>query len=531
MLCIWLPHWPLQERLARRPEWKEQPVVLYIEGGRGGQTVVARSRRAAACGVRPGMPLAQARALLEGATALAQYEKLDPPVHRSALQDLAEWCLRFSPLVGVEEAEAPECLLLDIAGCDHLFGGEQGMAEHIVRAFAGRGLVARVAIADTLGAAWALAHYGEPKSDPDPFFPALPVAALRLPPEIVDRLRQLDVRTIGRLQSLPRETLPSRFGPEVLQRLDQALGLRPELIQTIKPQPPVETTWDFLHPTAERWVLETMLQKLIEEVVAAVKDKNRGVQQLVCRFSGEQRERAELTVRLLEPTVCASRLFELVRLRLDATKLFPDVCRLHLTAEIAVPEVYHCSLFDDMDQIDGHRELAALIERLSSRLGAAALLRPRWAMDPLPEFAVAYTPALSGGRYSFPGGAWERSATRFRRARSARSRRAAVRSQTEFGNEDHHEDTAPFRPAHLASQPVALEVVSVIPDGPPIRFFWRGRMHLIARCWGPERIETGWWRSAHERRDYYRVETAAGLRFWLFRQIADGEWFLHGTFA
>src|SRR5262245_31761334 len=113
VMCIWLPHWPLQETLARRPEWRQQPVVLYTSGGRGGQTVVARSRRAAARGVRPGMPLAEARALLDGADPPAQYESFDPPTHRAALDQLAEWCLRFSPLVGVEEMPLPECLLLD----------------------------------------------------------------------------------------------------------------------------------------------------------------------------------------------------------------------------------------------------------------------------------------------------------------------------------------------------------------------------------------------------------------------------------
>src|SRR5947209_1876206 len=117
VMCVWLPHWSLQETLARRPEWRDQPVVLYTQGGRGGQTVAARSRRAAAQGVRPGMPLAQVRALLDSTDLSPQYEPLDPPTHRAALEQLAEWCLRFSPLVGVEPATAPECLLLDIAGC------------------------------------------------------------------------------------------------------------------------------------------------------------------------------------------------------------------------------------------------------------------------------------------------------------------------------------------------------------------------------------------------------------------------------
>jgi protein ImuB len=79
-------------------------------------------------------------------------------------------------------------------------------------------------------------------------------------------------------------------------------------------------------------------------------------------------------------------------------------------------------------------------------------------------------------------------------------------------------------------QPVALATISVMPDGPPFCFRLRGREHRIARCWGPERIETGWWRGRPIARDYYRVETTTGQRFWLFRSLEEGRWFLQGNF-
>ena len=72
--------------------------------------------------------------------------------------------------------------------------------------------------------------------------------------------------------------------------------------------------------------------------------------------------------------------------------------------------------------------------------------------------------------------------------------------------------------------------MSVAPDGPPVWFRWRKRKFDIARYWGPERIETGWWRQGTVRRDYYRVETEAGCRFWLFRDLKTGDWYLHGSF-
>ena len=73
--------------------------------------------------------------------------------------------------------------------------------------------------------------------------------------------------------------------------------------------------------------------------------------------------------------------------------------------------------------------------------------------------------------------------------------------------------------------------MSVIPGGPPLRFEWKRQSHVVAHYWGPERIETGWWREQGVRRDYYLVETTAGKRFWLFRTMGDEVWFLHGMFG
>ena len=85
------------------------------------------------------------------------------------------------------------------------------------------------------------------------------------------------------------------------------------------------------------------------------------------------------------------------------------------------------------------------------------------------------------------------------------------------------------RPLRLEKEPIPLDVLSVVPEGPPIQFHLHG-CHRVARVWGPERIQTGWWRGRYVQRDYYRIETATGIRFWLFRRLSDAKWFLHGVF-
>ncbi len=94
------------------------------------------------------------------------------------------------------------------------------------------------------------------------------------------------------------------------------------------------------------------------------------------------------------------------------------------------------------------------------------------------------------------------------------------------------------RPIRLFARPQPIDVTAALPDAPPMLFRWRKVLHRIVRAEGPERIEPEWWRNAGEAagtRDYYRVESTTGLRFWVFREgIYGGErlprWYLHGLF-
>jgi protein ImuB len=155
-----------------------------------------------------------------------------------------------------------------------------------------------------------------------------------------------------------------------------------------------------------------------------------------------------------------------------------------------------------------------LLNRLSSRLGEKSVLRPRLCPDPQPEYAGSLEAVLA----------------------ETNAIRPSATSPKDNPVPDYQLISGPaVRPLCLKSQPAPIEVVSVVPDGPPVRFRWQSAEHVVACSWGPERIDTLWWRGPHVERDYYRVETTTGQRFWLFRQNdtgnnGTGKWFLHGTF-
>ena len=474
----------------------------------------------------PDWPIQRIAALGEGGGRKEKEEGAD----REALEALAEWCERFSPIVGLEDSAAPESLLLDITGLAHLFDGEALLAEEIIHDFARRGLTARVAVADTTGAAWAVAHFNSsfithhssfivphssftvlPPGETLAALCPLPVAALRLPEKTVGLLRQLGIDRIGQLEALPRDELSSRFGPELLRRWDQAIGRLAEPVPAHVQSAKLEAAWAAEHPTARRESIEAVLEQLIGKVAQMLATLDRGAMRLECRLDcgpgGPMEEDAvegnavRVSVGLFRPTASPGHLFSLAQVQFERLVLPGPLVAMHVavTATAPLPERQQELFFHGDGLPRRHsRDLAELVERLSSRLGRRSALRVRLVSEAQPELAWRGDPLVDG------------------------SRRRRLRRQAPA--------ELPSRPLRLLRRPVGLGVTSIVPDGPPVRFQFGGRGHRITNSWGPERIETGWWRNRTVGRDYYQVETASGCRYWLFRRLRDGRWFLHGMF-
>ena len=451
-------------------------------------------------------------------------------------ESLAKWCEQFSPCVGLEQSDAPESLLLDVTGLAHLFGGEAALAEQIARKFADRGLTIRLAIADTVGAAWAVSRWGESRVESresrvegrdsssgnlqcascsvQSFSPGtsagakrivpsgqnasalrgLPVEALRLPVQTVDLLHQLGIRRIGQLEAIPRDEFLSRFGPVLLRRWDQALGRLPEPIAAHQPPPEFVADRALEYPIARQEAVEAALEPLIAQLAAQLLASGQGALRLECRLND-----LRIGVGLFQPTAAAKHLFELIQIQLEQLRLAAPVTavRIHVTATAPL-EYRQQELFPEENRTPSPRHLAGLVDRLSSRLGRQAVVGVRLVSEAQPELACRYDPLVGG---------------------PAR-RRASRVVPTEL----------PPRPLRLLVRPIPLARADQLWDAVPGRFCLAGRRHQVAHAWGPERIETGWWRGRTAGRDYYRIETIDGRRFWLFRRLRDGRWFCHGMF-
>jgi protein ImuB len=446
-----------------------------------------------------------------------------------ALERLVPRCEPFSPTIGVEASSEPECLLLDVTGLAPLFQGETGLVERVLHEF--RRFTLRAGLADTLGAAWAVAHYGQNPADDLSWIllppghglaalATLPIEALRLSSDTVRLLHELGLRQIGQVAELAqsnraRSNLAARLAPELLLRLDQAAGEVPETIEVYHPPAEIRAEWTFEPPTdCYEWV-EAILDRLIERVIGQLAPC-RGVQQLECRLRGQTTYRVQFSVGLFRPSAAPRHLGELVKLQLEKQPLVEPVAALSLWVTIAAPlEERQHELFASGSPHEDPRSLALLIDRLSNRLGREAVARVRLLPEAQPEFAWRYEPAI---------------ARSFRRTRNAKNeaKPPSLRKQLSAPSSGL---PALSRPLCLFPQPLSLSVVSTVPHQLPAAFFCGGTEQQIERVWGPERIQTGWWRGRTVRRDYYRVETTDGQWFWLFRQRTDGRWFLHGLFV
>ena len=503
VVSLFLPTWPT-DRLRRHGHVGlpvAQPLVTRAHDGRR-MVIAAVDTAARREGLRPCMPLAHAMAMVPGLVVA----DADPEGDRRALSDLAAWCLHLSPMTA---PDPPDGIWIDITGCAHLHGGEPRMLDTLVGRLTAAGLSARAGLADTPGAAHALARHGggtvvviEPGGQADAL-ELLPVCALRIPDATVDSLSRLGLDLIGQLLTTPRGPLARRFGDRLLLRLDQALGRVPEPIQPVLPPGTISVRRTFMEPIATAEAFAAVILVLVKEVCTALQARGAGARMLDLMFERVDGSTQVVRIGTARPVRDAMHLARLLDERIETVDPGLGVEAMRLVLPLVEP-LAHAQCISDLGHSSGEAaDIGVLIDRLSNRLGADKVYRVAPVESDVPERAVMALPPLTPAS----GRGWV---------------------------------TAWPRPVRLLLRPEPVDAVGMLPDHPPRVFTWRCVRHRVVRADGPERITGEWWHRSSERtavRDYWVVENADGCRFWLFRQ-GDGidpatgglAWFLHGFF-
>jgi len=517
---LWLPRLPT-DRLKRQLSGQDaapddvHPCVVVAKLNNALQ-ISALNDAAAEIGLEIGLPLANARAICPDVQVFDADEEADAKL----LGDIADWCDRFTPLVALD---APYGLLLDISGCAHLFGGEALMLRTVCESLARQGFIVNAAIASTPVCARTLTRAARscivPDGEEAKAVAPLPVFALGADDTITRGLRRAGLKTIGDVAARAPHEISARFGAAFTSLLQQALGQGDAPISPRKPLPDFMVEKRFAEPVATDNVIAAILSGLAQMLVATMDKQGKGARRLEASFFRTDGAVRTITVEAGQPVTRVNVVDRLFRERLDALAdpLDPgfgfDLIRLAASrVEIVVQEQRD---FDTRAQ--DNDEVAALVDRLAARIGGKRVVVHLPQDTHIPEREVMPLPAQ---RY----------------LATALAAEWPARAEAE----------PPLRPLRLFERPEEIEVMAAaVPDGHPPRFKWRRVTHAVVRAEGPERIAMEWWRHQGEAltRDYFRVEDAEGMRFWIYRDGLYSEpvseedkpvppkWFVHGLFA
>ena len=494
-VSIWFHHLTTDWFSIRQPQLSLFPFVLKTST-HGRMIVTASNSKAEMEGINRGMVLADAKAIVPD----LQVQDDIPDLPEKLLTRLAEWCIRFSPRVAIDP---PDGLMIDATGCSHLWGGDSDYLTDIERKLKQKGYGVRTAIADTPGVAWAVARYGKhplvipPNCHVEALLP-LPPESLRLEPDAVERLHKLGLHQIRQFIRMPRPTLRRRFGPHFLMRLNMALGEEIETIEPVMPSEPYQERLPCMEPIITATGIEIALRQLLETLCHRLQQEQKGLRAALFKCYRVDGKIETIDIGTHRPSHSGFHLFKLFEIKLTTIEPALGIELFVLEA----PKVEdHIAEQGKMWEGAGGLEdlrLSELVDRLAARIGQKAIHR--------------YVP----DEHYWPERSFKPSLTLH----------------------EHVENSWPVdrqRPINLLRHPVRIEVTAPIPDYPPMLFRYEGKLHMILKADGPERIEQEWWLQQGQHRDYYRVEDEDGKRYWLFRSghydDKNFQWFLHGYFA
>lgn len=530
----------------------DAPFVL-VEKRKGAMRLAAVSPPALALGLAPGLSLADARARIPDLAVAG----VDPPADSAWLERIADGCDRYTPMVALDP---PEGLILDISGCAHLFGGEEGLRDDLAARLARLGMAVSSALADTPDAARALARYshsspsssgvraalspgqgqeartgkgvgallpltsdlGRAPTPPPPLkgrgqkgnlhsrLNALPIEALELDAEDGVALRRAGLKRIGDLAARPSRLISARFGEATADKLARIAGGRDIRITARRPEAALILERRFAEPIGRTEAALAAIGELARQAAHRMAEAHRGGRRFEARLFRTDGLVRALRIETGLPVRDVPLIMRLFTERLEALADPVDPGFGFDLVRLSVP------MFEPLAPLQlpleggalAEGELAQLLDRLSTRLGRDRVRRLAPRDSHIPEQAMFAFPAIEAGAT----GGW------------------LVQEPGE----------PPLRPTHLFDPPQSIDVMAGVPDGPPQRFRWRRHLHEVVLAEGPERIGSLWWRRADNRglsRDYYRVEDREGRRFWLFRHGLYGReaeqpaWYIHGLFA
>lgn len=437
-----------------------------------------------------------------------------------ALAALGWWALQFTPRV----ARLDDALLLEVSASERLWGGRQPLLRHIYKANKPVALVKYAQGATSLIAFARLQVAGLARTEPD----ELPLAALAAARPHRAVLARMGCTQWGQMRALPRGGVARRFGAPLLDALDRAYGLKPELYPWLVLPDVFEATLELTAQVETAPALLFGARRLLQQLHVWLQLRQSGVLALALMWTMDARRNTategELVLRTAEPTGEMSHLERLLGEHLARITLPAPVLYLRLrTLETQKLGGESASLLpEDLRPGDS---LHQLLERLSARLGRHQVLQWQAGADHRPEWMQAWLPATDASQLIATGAI----GTRAEGQKGIKVLK--TQGQQALPKASHH---PALYPTWLLASPLKLAVQHNRPQ-------YQGPLTLLT---GPQRLEAGWWDSGNcALRDYFVARSEQSGLLWIYRERlnaqgraghsanADSQWYLHGLFA
>jgi protein ImuB len=492
IIALWFPRLST-DRLQRRVERAANPMVMVAKV-KNAMALQAVDRNATALGLRVGQPLANARAMLPALDVIQSDDAADTTL----LNKIADWCDRFTPYVALD---GPNRLLLDVTGATHLFGGEQAMLKLIFKKLESQGFAVRIALATSAATARALCRYKNGRiidaGEEETVVKPLPVEALGLDHVITHAFRRAGLKTVGQVAGRKRSEITARFGAATLASLDEILGQGVKPISPRNPRAEYTQEQSFPEPIATDNLISATLQSLSAKLSEMMQKQGQGARKLEAQFFRADGAVRNITITLGMATRDPKIILRLFNEKLDVLNdpLDPgfgfDLIRLSAT----MVERFTIEVIGLDSDVAAKKEIGFLVDRLATRFGAARILSFQPNDTHIPEKSFFALPAQTATE----------SKLKWKKLR--------------------HTSIAPRRPLRMFARPEPIAFTSLLG--------WRRATRAVINHEGPERIAMEWWRheTPQPTRDYFRMEDAEGRRYWIYQNVDNAQWFMHGIFA
>ncbi len=494
-VTIWFRHLKTDWLSRRQPELLHTPLALTLPDH---NRIIVSAVNAAAekQGIHAGMVVADARAIYPNLKVFND----KPELADKLLTSFARFCIRYTPIAAVDY---PDGLVLDATGCPHLWGSEDSYVKEIISRFNTFGYDVKVAIADTIGAAWAITHFTNElvigQDQHRSSLLSLPPASLRLEQETLELLFKLGLRKVESFIDMPRSVVRRRFGNHLLQRIDQALGFKEETIHPVEIPEPYNERLPCPELISTSTGIEIALQRLLETLCLRLQQEQKGLRCACFKCYRIDGKIEKIEIGTNRPSHHYNHLFKLFQLKIETIEPALGIELFTLeTSKVEELQPIQEKLWAENCSLESP-ELAELLDRVANRIGENSIHRYLPDQHYWPERSIRKALSLN-----------EKAITPWKSDKP--------------------------RPIQLLRRPEPIQVTAPIPDYPPMLFRYKNQLHKIKKADGPERIEREWWLEEGLHRDYYSVEDEDGNRYWLFRlghyaNEKKPQWFIHGFFA